>query len=300
MRAAILLFTLLHGVTGFLHAREPIVVSASIPPLAAIARDVGGKLVDVQVILPPGASPHGFAPTPEAVRLLAKAEVHLVIGRGLDLWAETLARGANPRAALERVAEGDLPGPEPSASAHDSDHDAGAALDPHVWLDPLKAAAIADRIGEILIRTRPDQADAFRRGARLTRKRYERLDRLCEERLAPVREVAFVSQHGALHHFTARYRLHQVGVIELFPGYEPSPRYLKGIIERIRTSGARVVFSEPQSSARLAEVVGRETGIRVAEIDPLGGTPGRETYAELMESCLDVVVRALGDQEEAP
>lgn len=272
------------------HASGPIRVIASIPPLAALAREVGGDLVDIRILLPPGASPHGFEPGPDAVRAISRAEVHLVVGRLLDGWAENLARGANPKARIERLGYG-LPGPEPPADEEDREGD------PHVWLDPVKGAVMATKIGEIFASLRPDQADAFRARAADLRKRLETLDREAEKRLTPLRDVPFVAYHGGLNHLVARYGLRQIAVLEPFAGREPSPRWMKEILEKIRTSGARAIFSEPQFSARLAEVMGRESGVPVIEIDLIGGTPAGQTYPEFFSATLDTLARALGEGE---
>lgn len=291
--ATVILLSVLALLAGSWAARAaadpfpPIRVASSIPPLGALVRVVGGDLVQVQVLLPPGASPHGYEPGPEAIRNLARAEVHFVIGRGLDGWAESLARGANPDARIERLGQS-LPGPEPPADPDD------VQGDPHVWLDPVKAAAMVLRIGEVLVSLRPGCADTLHRQTAAAVEQLHSLDKLCGERLAPIREVPFVAFHGGLNHLVARYGLRQVGVLEPFPGREPSPKYLKKIIARIRETGARVVFAEPQLSARLAEVVARESGVPVVEIDPIGGLPGRMTYDELIRSDLDVLTRALG------
>jgi zinc transport system substrate-binding protein len=269
---------------------EPIRVIASIPPVGAIAREVGGDRVDVRVLLPPGASPHGYEPSPDAVRAMSRAEVHLVIGRLLDGWAENLARGANPGARVERLGYG-LPGPEPPSEPEDREGD------PHIWLDPRKVAVMATRIGEILASLRPEQADAFRARVAEVRGRMAELDRDAEKRLTPLRDVPFVAFHGGLNHLVVRYGLRQIAVLEPFPGREPSPKWLKQVVDRIRQSGARAIFSEPQFSTRLSEVVGRETGIPVTEIDLLGGTPGRESYEELFTSAVDTLTHALGAAE---
>jgi zinc transport system substrate-binding protein len=274
-------------------ATGPIRVIASIPPLAALAREVGGDLVDVRVLLPPGASPHGFEPGPDAVRAISRAEVHLVVGRLLDGWAENLARGANPKARIERLGYG-LPGPEPPADAEDKEGD------PHVWLDPRKAAVMATNIGGILASLRPEQADLFRARAADLRGRLEKIDRQAEERLSPLRDIPFVAYHGGLNHLVARYGIRQIAVLEPFAGREPSPKWMKEILDRIHQSGARAIFSEPQFSARLAEVMGRESGVPVTEIDLIGGTPGRLTYEEFFAAALDTLARALGEKKGSP
>jgi ABC-type Zn uptake system ZnuABC Zn-binding protein ZnuA len=162
-----------------------------------------------------------------------------------------------------------------------------------VWLDPVKMAAMAERVRDALIARRPDLSDPIRSSAAAIMRAYAALDSLCRVRLDPVRFVPFVAYHGGMNHLVARYGLSQVAVLEPFPGREPSPRYMKEVVLTVRRTGARVVFSEPQISARLAEVVGRESGIPVVEIDVLGGLPGRTTYDGLMRSMLDTLTGAL-------
>lgn len=266
---------------------EPIRIAVSIPPLGALAKMVGGDLVDVQVLMPPGASPHGYEPSPEAVRALAKAEILFVVGRDLDGWAENLARGANPRIRIETLAQ-NMPLPEPEA---DPGEEAG---EPHVWLDPVKAGVMARTMSKDLVSLRPQQADSLEKMTlRVTAKLFA-LDQECRKAFAPIRDVPFAALHGGMNHLVARYHLSQVAVIEIFPGREPSPKYLAQVVSSIRSTGARAIFSEPQLSAQLADVVGREAGVPVVEIDTIGGVPGKMTYEELIHAVVGTLVNTLG------
>ncbi len=269
----------------------PIRVTASIPPLGMLAEEVGGDLLSVQILLPPGASPHGYEPGPDAIRELAGAEIVFVIGRGLDGWAENLAHGAAPGARIVRVGY-DLPGPEPPADPSDTEGD------PHVWLDPVKAEAIARTIGGSLETIHPELADSLRARTAAAARRIAALDSLCADRLAPVRTVPFASFHGGLLHMVARYGLNQVALIQPYGEREPTPRYLKAVIATIRDSHARAVFAEPQISSKLADVVGGETGVPVYTIDVLGGLPGTMTYDELIRHAVDALTKALGGNEK--
>ncbi|MBD3160521.1 MAG: hypothetical protein GF346_00245, partial [Candidatus Eisenbacteria bacterium] len=283
--------------------RQPIRAVASIPPVGMILRDVAGDGAEILVLLPPGASPHSFEPTPGLLRETARAEVFFLVGRGLDDWAAALVRSAAADVPLERLGEIALPGPEPEAPGHDHGHPpvGGAGpdgLDPHVWLDPQKAAAMAGRIGLVLGRLRPEQAKHFHARALDARRRYGELAERASARLAPVRPVPFVTTHGALSHLVARFELRQVGVLTPFPGREPSPRVLRKIIETIRETGARAVLAEPQTSPRFAEVIARETGIAVGFVDPLGGGEGAETYEALLREAAGAIADALGSDPE--
>ncbi len=259
-------------------AADPIVLSASIAPLAAIAREVGGEDVAVGVVLPPGADPHTFEPGPRMAKTLAAAEAHFVIGLGLDGWAERLAAAANREAPIDRLC--------------------GGAEDPHVWLDPVQAAGIAERIGERLALLRPEKAEHFRQRADGVRRRYLALADSCDRRLANVRNVPFLADHGGLTHWVRRFGLRQVGVLELFPGSEPSPKHLSRLVDTVKETGARAIFTEQVTSSRLARVLARETGATIHPLDLLGGTVGRESYEALILAIVDTMSVALGRSVE--
>ena len=77
---------------------EKLLVAASIAPLADFARQVGGDHVGVITLVPPGASPHTFEPTPSQVAQMARARVLALNGVGLEYWAGRLIEGLNGRA----------------------------------------------------------------------------------------------------------------------------------------------------------------------------------------------------------
>jgi ABC-type Zn uptake system ZnuABC Zn-binding protein ZnuA len=77
---------------------EKLLVAASIAPLADFARQVGGDHVGVITLVPPGASPHTFEPTPSQVAQMARARVLALNGVGLEYWAGRLIEGVdNPK-----------------------------------------------------------------------------------------------------------------------------------------------------------------------------------------------------------
>ena len=78
--------------------------------------------------------------------------------------------------------------------------------------------------------------------------------------LAPLTNRRFVSFHSAFPDYARAYGLEQVAVIEEFPGKEPSPQYLAGLVRLVKKLGVSAVFSEPQFSARPAEALAREAG----------------------------------------
>ena len=279
---------------GLAFARPSVVVS--IHPLFDLVRDVAGEHADVVRVLPAGASPHTFDPTPRDVGRIVAADL-VVFNGALDLWLRELVEASGSRAPLVEVIADErvqavLRDTFPDLVAVD----AGGAVvgfNPHVWLDPLVMREAATLVAEALATVAPDHADAFAANAARLREELLALDAELRETLAPVRGAAFVPFHDAWPYFAARYGLDLIVEIEPFPGREPSPAYLRYALDKIRDSGASAVFSEVQLNRRPAEVVADEAGVALFELDPLGGLGGRDRYAELLRANAAVILEAL-------
>jgi zinc transport system substrate-binding protein len=275
-------------------ARPSVVVS--IHPYFDITRTIAGEDADVVRILPPGASPHTFDPTPRDVGRIARSDLVIMNG-GLDLWLRDLVEASGARGpVLEVVA---LPAVQevmrhafPDLVAVDA-RGATVGFNPHVWLDPLVMVEVAEAIAGALADLDPDGAESYRERARAVQEELRDLHEEVGATLAPVAGAPFVPFHDAWPYFAARFGLDLVVEIEPFPGREPSPSYLRYALGLIRDSGARAVFSEVQLSRRPAEVVARDAGVALYELDPLGGVSGRERYADLLRFNAALIAEAL-------
>ncbi len=260
-------------------------VGATIFPLYDIARQVAGPVADVVLVLPPGASPHTFEPTPSAVRGLAGARTLFVIGHGLDDWAARLARGAGV-SRLVRVDAG-------IALRHAVGHEHGA-VDPHYWLSIRNGEAIARTVAAELERLAPDRAVDIRGALATYLARLDGTDREIRRLLdgLPTRRIA--TFHDAFGYFADAYGLEVAAVFEPYPGREPGPRFVVAFQQKVRATGVRVVFSEPQLSVDAIRPIARDLGVAISVLDPLGGSPGREGYLEAMLFNARQVATALG------
>ena len=259
--AALVLAGLLVMATATAEAAAPLPVMASIPPLADFARAVGGDLVDVDVLVPPGASAHTFELKPSQVAAIARARVLVLNGAGLEYWADKAVQAANnPALQVVDTAQG-LP-------LLDEGHGGGA--NPHVWLDPQLAIEQVRRIADAFGAADPaHRADYERNAARFS----DALRALDTEIAAQVRTWThrrFVAFHPAWTYFARRYGLEQVDVVEPSPGREPSPADVARLVDTMKRIKARAIFAEPQFSPKLAQTIADETGARVIMIDPLG------------------------------
>ena len=297
---------------------QPTIVT-SIHPYYALAQEVAGEDAEVVRLLPPGASPHTFDPTPQDVAQLSEADL-IVLNGGLDEWVLDLVDASGTSAAVLEVLsdlefdpitgeehdahEGedehsedeqgeDAHAEETEAAADDHDH---GGVNPHVWLDPTLMADAVPLIAERLAEIDPENAAAYRANGEALIAELGALDAELREVLASVQGAAFVPFHDAWPYFARHYGLDLVVEIEPAPGREPSPAYIAEALGLIEGSGAKAVFSEVGLSARPAEVVAESAGVPLYILDPLGGGAETGSYAELMRYNVSTVSEALGGE----
>jgi zinc transport system substrate-binding protein len=245
-------------------------VVAAFYPLAFAAQQIGGDGIDAHNLTPPGVEPHDLELSGSDIRTIADADLVLYLGQDFQ-------------PALEDAID--------STSANAVDLlDANEAKDPHVWLDPIRYAAIATRIGDELDR----RSEAERFAARL-----RVLDREFRRGLSRCERHEIVTSHAAFGYLAERYGLEQVAITGITPEAEPTPRDLEEVVREVQAVGATTVFFETLVSPRLAETVAREVGAMTAVLDPLEGLTEEETaagkdYFSVMRENLATLRKALG------
>jgi len=255
----LVLFLALAGCAGA--DDHPLPVFVSILPQAGMMAEIGGPQVQVSVLVGPGHSPATYEPTPRQMALLAQARLLLCA-------AVPFERGLVPKiVGLPQAPP--IAGPRLAAASGTESHDHHHAedLDPHSWLDPQRAMAMADTICHRLSLLLPASAPDF--GARRDRlkERLARLDEEIRQTMAPYAGRRFFVFHPAYGHFARRYGLVQVAVEA--GGHEPSARQLATVIDQARAAAARVIVVQPQFSRRSAEAVARATGAEILVLAPL-------------------------------
>lgn len=242
-------------------------VGATIFPLADIARQVGGEYITVALLIPPGVSEHSYSLTPQQLAGLQSARVIFQIGHGLEERLTERIAQTLPDTRLVTV-------------------DRGITLrekDPHYWLTVPNAEKIAMTMAEELQQLDPAHATQYQ--ANLQRYRAELVALETElqtlGRNAPKKE--FIAMHNAWSYFAAQYGWRLVATYEPVEGQEPSLNDLQHIQDLVRQYSLTTFYTEPQkASTAVTTFMQREFGLRVRTLDPVGGGPGRNSYAELM------------------
>jgi len=261
-------------------------VVATLDLFADFARQVGGDRADVSALIPAGADPHTYEPTPSRVAKLAKADLVIVNGLGLE-------------AALEDVIEENTPSSTPiielsqGLSVINDDHHDG---NPHLWLDVQNAIAYVERIRDALVEIDPAGAEAYRANADSYLAELRTLD---EEVAADIDSIPsdrrkLVTFHDAFPYMAQRYGLEVVGVVVASPGKEPSAKDVADLVEAIAAEEVPAVFKEPQFNARILELAADDAGAEVCTL--YSGTLDKkvDTYVKLMRFNAKELVRCLG------
>ncbi len=232
---------------------EPVRVTVSILTQVWFVEQIGGDRVEVSVLVGPGHSPATYEPTPKQMAVLEQADLFLAAGVPFEHVLVPRIRSL-PRAPM-------IAGPE--AEGHDHHHE----TDPHTWLDPIQALAMADTISRHLQAMVPGQAAAIRKRHELMVEQLTKLDDEVRRILAAFEGRSFFVFHPAFGHFAKAYGLVQVSVEA--GGHEPGPRHLAEIIDRARASGVGSIIVQPQFSHKAAETVATAIGAEIVVLDPL-------------------------------
>jgi zinc transport system substrate-binding protein len=255
----------------------PALVYAGIAPQAWLVERVGGDRVRTAVMVPQGQDPHTFEPSPRHVADLGRAKLYIVVGMPFEARLLPKIRMAVPdlvmvdgiRGVRRRLMECD--GHGDGAAAHR--HGVEGEFDPHAWLSAPNLVVMASNICVALTQAMPSGAADFERNRRELTMELETLHAALAKRLAPFRGRAFYVYHPAFGYFADDYGLRQAAVeIE---GKSPTPRQIATLVTAARRDGVRIIFVQPQFSARSAQAIAEAIGGVVVALDPLARDPLR-------------------------
>ena len=293
------------------HATEVVV---SIKPIHSLVAGVMGDAGEPRLMVTATASPHTYQMRPSDAEMLSAADLIVWIGEGMEMFLDrpiaVLGTGAEVVTLHEAAGMELLPNRE-GGIWHDEEHDEErelhvdehddhghdhAEFDMHVWLDPGNAARIVEIVRDALVRIDPGRAETFRANADAMRVRIHGLESSLRERLAPVRQRAFVVFHDAYGYFEHAFGLNGKGAVAVDPSRLPGARRIAELRGALAEHDVRCVFTEPQFEPDLVETVIEGTGVRTAALDPLGVDvePGPDAWFETMRGLGDAVADCLG------
>jgi len=264
-------------------------VVTTIYPLEYFAQRIGGEEISVVNLLKQGVESHSFEPMPEDIRRLDAADVIIYNGSGLEPWMgralSAIGNSAGPRLIVE--------------ASHEWEQENDTAyIDPHVWLDPLKAMDQVKLVRDTLSSANPNGAARHATNAQNLLTELSSLHQTFIVELADCALDRFITPHAAFGHLAERYGLEQIPISGLSPEAEPGPTDLARIADTARELGVSYVMVEPIISTAYAETLAREINAQLLPLHPLESLTSDESkrgddYFSIMEANLSNLSMAL-------
>ena len=241
----------------------------SIAPLKPLVENILGDDFEVSVLVPLGASPETFEPTPKQLREIESAR--FVFGTGSLEFEQALLKRVARNEQIINLSQGIELIAGTCSHAHQAHtaeckHDHAHGVDPHIWCSPKSLGKMAENIHTAIAREMPDSTKYEERYTTLCIKLLE-LDEDVSEMCQQSPRSTFLIYHPALTYLARDYNLTQVAIEN--EGKEPSAKHLAHIIAQARTEGVRNVFYQSEFPATSVEVICSDINAKAVEINPL-------------------------------
>jgi len=253
---------------------EKIKVVTTVAPLEEFVKSVGGDRVKVSVMVPPGAEPHTFEPTPSQMRQVAEADLYVQNGAGLEYWMDRILQANEEMKIID------------SSKGIDFIQESPEEIDPHIWISLRNAAVQVRNICDGLIEVDPANKEYYMQNKDRYLQNLRSLDAEFNHTFGSKQKRIFIVHHPAWTYFARDYELEQVPLME--NEKEPGPKYLIEVVDLARKNNITTIFVEPEFNPKSAEVIAREMDAGIVYLDPLAGN-----YLENMRYAGDKIAESL-------
>ncbi|MFF8656007.1 metal ABC transporter substrate-binding protein [Streptomyces huasconensis] len=292
-------------------------VVASFYPMQYLAEQIGGDHVSVTNLTEPGQEPHDLDIPAKQRGQLEESDVALYL-KGLQPAVDAAIDQSGIETKVDAAALTSMEKHGTEVGGHADEHDehkdehgeegheghghghSHEGSDPHIWLDPVKYAEVAEGVGKALEKADPDHASTYKKNTAELVKKLDGLNKRFEDGLkntkAPAPKV-FITTHAAFGYLAERYGLTEEAISGLDPEGEPSAKRVKDLQKMAKADGVTTVFYETLVSDETAKTLAKDAGLKTDVLDPIEGITGKsrgDDYIEVMDSNLQALRKALG------
>ena len=282
-------------------------VITTLPLFADFVREIGGDRVDVSSLVPKGADPHTWEPSPSDVQRVAEAKIAFANGLNLEPAAikiiepnlggsaRLVVLGDKARAAGAEIAplpEGFREGGEEGAPA------AGQADDPHLWMDPGNTKLYVAIIRDALVEADPAGKSAYEKNYESYLSAINDVETAVRTDVSQIPEAnrKLVTTHDAFGYFAGAFGLRIVAFVAPSPGQEASPQDLAKLAEALRAETVPAVFVEPQieSEGNILRQAANDASVQICTLYSDSLDDKVSSYIKMMQFNADELSRCLG------
>jgi zinc/manganese transport system substrate-binding protein len=276
-------------------------VVTSTTDLYDIAREVGGNKITASHIGEGYQDPHFIEAKPSFVLQLRNADVWAFVGLDLEIgWMPLLLDGArNPK--IRQGGSGYLDAStavpildRPQGNVDRSMGDVHPLGNPHYWLDPENGRRIARLFRAKFTQLDPANAATYDANEKSFEARLNAAEKGWQSDLATIKGKPVVAWHTSWRYFAEYNGMNIVAFMEPKPGVPPSPAHLYEVIQTVKRTGAKAIVMEPFYDRKVADLVAKQTGIKVLILPPsVGGVKGNDDYIQLMKYDMSQLANAV-------
>jgi zinc transport system substrate-binding protein len=276
-------------------------VVASFYPLQFLAQQIGGDHVNVTSLTKPGQEPHDLEISAQQTAQLQDSDAVLFL-KNLQPAVDDAVSQSGVKTKIDAASLTTLEKHGNEVGGHAADHDDHqneelAGLDPHVWLDPVRYAQVAEGVGKAFEKADPDNAADYRKNTAGLVKKLGALNTEFKNGLADTKTKVFITTHAAFGYLAERYGLTEEAISGLDPESEPSANRVKDLEKMAKADGVTTVFYETLVSDKTAKTIASDSGLKTDVLDPIEGITSKskgDDYFQVMESNLKALQSALG------
>ncbi len=276
-------------------------IIATTEDLAALAREVGGDRVQVDVIARGYQDPHFVDPKPSFILKLSRADLLIFVGLQLEVgWLPPLiTQSRNRRVQVGAPGYMDVSQYNqildiPTGIITRAMGDVHPLGNPHYWLDPENGRRSARAIQARLAQLRPEDSAYFQQRFEDFSRRLAEAEKRWDQQMAPYRGTQVVSYHRSWPNFIKRFGLEVVGYVEPKPSIPPTPQHTLALINQMRRDNIKLILVEPYFDLKTPQSIARATGAEVLVLLPsVGGEKEVTDYFKLFDYDIGLLTAAL-------
>ena len=236
-------------------------IFVTITPMQSIIEEITAGDFDIEVIVPKGASPETFEPTPKQVTSFSDAE--LIFSTGLIDFEQSLVERIGGDAEVVNLSNGiELIAGSCSHGNHKHKH----GVDPHIWTSPRALRTMVTNAHKAIMAHYPDSVKYTEATGRLL-ERIDALDTYCATRIKAEGVEAMMIYHPAYTYYARDYGIEQIAIEH--DGKEPSLRQTTALIEKAKEHGVKAILRQPQYSEDKVRAIANDAGAEIITTDPL-------------------------------
>lgn len=239
------------------------VVSATILPVEYFIEQIGSNSVEITTIVKANADPHSFEPKVSDMKKLEFSDLFFAVGIEYErVWLPKFSKAYPNLKIINTQANAHIPHDHDNHDGHDHEE-----FDTHIWLDPIMVKDQAKIIAQALSDEYPQNSQIYNQNLDKFNQEIDKLDSYIKDSLKDLKNRKFMVFHPSWGYFAKRYDLTQIAIES--GGKEPKPAALARLIKRAKDENIKVIFISPGFSKKSAELIAKQTGAKLIEIDPL-------------------------------